>query len=69
MIPTTLELKSAPSLDALVPVQTQAQKERTFALQLLYLLTTLRGIVGTIALVIYFSAPCWLMLLPPPEAT
>jgi hypothetical protein len=34
-----------------------------------YILTGLCGILGTVALVIYFSAPFWLMPLPPPNCT
>ena len=33
------------------------------------ILTGICGILGTLALVIYFSAPFWLMPLPPPNAT
>ena len=34
-----------------------------------YILTAVCGILGTIALTIYFSAPFWLMPLPQPDAT
>jgi hypothetical protein len=34
-----------------------------------YRLTALCGILGTAALVVYYSAPFWLMPLPPPNAT
>jgi hypothetical protein len=34
-----------------------------------YILTGFCGILGTVALVIYFSAPFWLMPLPPPKCT